>query len=139
MADIALTAANIRALTENGAITAMFKAGGALGIGDVVYLAADGDVEEADANVSNTVGRGIGIVVAGPSDSTTIAAGDPVTVCIFGPVEGWSGATPGNSVFVSNTAGRLADAAGTVSHVMGRVISATRIWISPSYALSASG
>lgn len=139
MADISLTAANIRPLTENGAVTGMFTAGGALTIGDVVYLATDGDVEEADANVSNAAGRGIGIVVAGPNSSTSIAAGDPVTVCLFGPVEGFSGATPGDTVYVSDTAGALADAAGTVSHIMGRVISASRVWVSPSYAASTSG
>lgn len=139
MADISLTAANVRALKENGAVTVPFTAGGALTQGDVVYLAADGDVEEADANASNEAGRGIGIVVSGNDTDTSYAAGERVSVCVFGPVEGFSGATPGDTVYVSNTAGALSDAAGTVSHVMGRVISASRVWISPSYAASASG
>lgn len=138
MADISLTAANIRALTENGAVTEMGAAGGSMTVGDVVYRAADGDWEQADGNASNAAARARGVVVIGKDDSTSIVAGDPITVCLFGPVEGFSGMTVNDALFVSDTAGKLADAAGTVSHLMGHAASASRVWLQPSQAASTS-
>jgi len=38
---------------------------------------------------------------------------------VFGPVSGFSGMTPGGNGYVSDTVGRLADAAGTFSRIMG--------------------
>ena len=74
MADIALVSANIRPLT--GAVLRRYVAGAALTVGYAVYIAADGDVEHADANADG-LEQVIGIVVASCDGETTIAAGDP--------------------------------------------------------------
>ncbi len=57
----------------------------------------------------------------------TVAAGMPVTAIRKGVLAGFNLDTPAfdADVFVSNTDGRLADAAGTVSRIVGRVLGAT--------------
>lgn len=110
-----------------------YAAGGAGNVGDCVYMAADGDVEVADASAAGTA-NGKGIVVAAPNGKTSFVAGDRVTVAVFGPVAGFSGLTPDGVAYVSDTAGALADAAGTTSHKMGWVESATVVFLNPAVA-----
>jgi hypothetical protein len=115
MANLAYTAANIRPL--GGALVRQFLAGATLAPGDLVYLASDGDVEKSDASDSATADA-IGVVVPS-NDETSFAAGKPVSVCIFGPVAGFSSLTPGARGYVSDDAGKLEDAAGTFVKCMG--------------------
>ena len=135
MADVTVTAANVRALTENGAVIAPgpLAAGAAVTIGYAVYIASDGDVEHADANVSAAATRAIGIAVAGavPDTDAALAAGDPISVCVFGPVSGFSSLTPGANLYVSDTAGRIADAAGTFDRIIGYALNASTIFVFP--------
>lgn len=125
MADIAFTAAQIRPLV--GSITKPYQAGGAGGVGDVVYVAADGDVEICVADGAATA-RPLGIVTAvGTLGNLTFAAGDMVDVTLWGPVAGWTGATPGDLAFVSAVDGNIADAAPAATNyiwVVGLVIAA---------------
>jgi hypothetical protein len=129
MTDVSLTAAHIRPL--NGAILRHYAAGGALVVGNAGYIASDGDVEKADANVSAATGRGIGVVVESYDGETAIVAGDPCTLCVFGPVSGFSGLTPGANYYVSDTAGAIADAAGTQSRIIGYAESTTVLFVHP--------
>ena len=57
---------------------------------------------------------------------SSVAAGFPVTAIRKGVVDGWevSGLAYDQAVYLSDTDGLLADAAGTVSVVVGRVIPA---------------
>lgn len=128
MADIAVTAANVSPLPQT--ITRPFTAGGAGDLGEPVYIAADGDVELTDASVAGTAYL-IGIVVGIAGGKSSFVAGDAVTVAIAGPVEGFSGMTPGDVLYVSDTTGALADAAGTTSCKAGRAISASMLWLIP--------
>ncbi len=131
MADITVTAADVRPLP--GAVIEAYDAGGALSVGDAVYMAADGDVEEADASAAGTA-YAIGIVVSitnAATGATTAAAGDKVDVCTAGRVTGFSGMTPGDVLYMSDTAGALADAAGTTSHKVARARSAVTIFVNP--------
>ncbi len=130
MADISLTAAQIRPLVANGAVLRSYKAGAALTVGQAVYLASDGDVEPADANAVASA-RAIGIVVESRDGETSIASGDPCTVCVFGPVSGFSGMTPGANCYVSDTAGKVADAAGTCSRIIGYAETAGILFVHP--------
>ena len=131
MADIAFTAADIRPLV--GSVTKPYQAGGAGGVGDAVYVAADADVEVADAGTA-ALAQAIGIVTAvGTLGALTFVAGDMLDVTIFGPVAGWTGATPGDLAFVSATAGNIADAAPAATNfiwVVGQVTKANVINIS---------
>lgn len=129
MANVTVTAKNVRPL--NGAKCFPFNAGGSGAIGDLVYLASDGDVEITDASSAGTAAA-IGVVVAaGTQGSLTFAAGDRVAVCRYGPVAGFSGGTPGALSYVSNDAGKVEDAAGDTSRVVGRLDSATVLFVNP--------
>lgn len=128
MADIIVVTNKVSPL--QGAVTREHEAGGAGDLGDTVYLAADGDVEVADASVAGTA-KARGIVVAIQGGKTSFVAGDALTVAIHGAVGGFSGMTPQNTLYQSDTAGALADAAGTVSHKMGYAESATVVVLNP--------
>lgn len=120
-----------------GAVTRDFDAGGAGNVGDLVYIASDGDVEVADGSASATA-EAVGIVVGTSTGQTAFAAGDGVTVVVLGPVAGFSGMTPGASGYVSDTAGAIDDAAGTVTWVVGYSESATVFFVQPGMALATS-
>lgn len=110
MADVTVTAADVRPLP--GAIVRRYDAGGSLSAGDLVYIASDGDVEQADADAAASA-RGIGIVVADGDGGTSFSAGDRVDVVVLGPVAGFSSLTPATLLFASTTAGAIGDAAPT--------------------------
>lgn len=107
MADISITAANVRPL--KGAIIRRFKAGGTVGVGQVVYVVSDGDVELADADLSEAAAQGRGIVVGvGVAGETSASVGQMVDVVTHGPVAlGTAGLTDGAVVYVSPTAGAM--------------------------------
>lgn len=138
MADIAFTAANIRPLVPNGAVLALHKAGGTITVGHLVYVAADGDVEQADANAGTPAQQAIGIAIQSYDGETTITAGNPVSVCVIGPVGGYSGMTPGDILYVSDTVGRINDAPGTYTRIIGRAESASVIWVEIELSEAAS-
>lgn len=115
------TPANIRALREHGAIVLPAQAGEALTVGDLVYWASDGDVMQADANAGQPQTRAVGIVVASYDGETAVASGAACSVCVFGPIAGFDVAdiTPGALYYVSDTAGKVDDAAGTYDRIIG--------------------
>ncbi len=129
MADITVVAANVRPL--EGALTRRFEAGGALSVGDAVYINADGEVEEADASAVGTA-YASGLVVSAPDGKTSAVEGEWVDVLLYGPVVGFSGMTPNDVLYLSNTAGALADAAGDNSHKVARALSATIVLWDPA-------
>lgn len=115
MAQMAYTAKNIRAL-EGAQCVPNMKAGEEIDVGEIVFVAADGEVELADADNGNALAaRAIGIVVA-VSDTyggTTAKIGDSVTVCVYGRVGGFTALVEGTYGFVSETAGQIDDTAPT--------------------------
>jgi len=119
MAGLSLTAAKIRALTENGAVIRPYDAGEALTVGNLVYVASDGDVMKADANATQAAARAIGIVVQSFDGETTVANATPCSVCVFGPVAGFASLTPGANGYVSDTAGQIEDAVATYDRIVG--------------------
>lgn len=119
MADIALTSANIRALTANGAVVIPGQAGGTITVGNLVYIASDGDWEHADGNVSAAVAGAQGIAIESYDGESTINSGDPVSVCVYGPVSGYTSLTAGANFYLSDTVGRIADAVGTYDRIIG--------------------
>lgn len=122
MADITVVTANVSPLP--GAVTRDKAAGGSGALGDSVYYAADGDAEQGDASAAGTA-KGRGVVIAIQGGKTAFVAGDILTIAISGPVGGFSGMTPQDTLYQSDTAGALGDAAGTTSHLMGYAESAT--------------
>lgn len=118
MADLSLTAADVRPLREHGAVVLAAQAGEALTVGDLVYQASDGDWNQADANAGQPQTRAQGIVVESYDGETSIASGAQCSVLVFGPVTGFSSVTPGALYWVSDTAGKIADAAGTYDRIV---------------------
>ena len=131
MANIAFTSALISPLT--GAILRRYTAGGTITVGHAVYPAADGDWEEADGSAAGTAGSK-GIAVASRDGEVTIVAGDPVSVVVFGPVAGFSDATPNGKAWVSDDAGRVGNTTGTVGHEIGWFESAEVLFVAPDSA-----
>lgn len=129
MASLSFTAANIRPL--DGAVTRGFNAGAAsITPGDLVYIASDGDVELADGNGAQALARAVGIVTAIQGGKASTAAGDRVTVVLFGPVAGFASLTPGANGYLSDTAGDIADAVATYDRIVGFAESATVFFVS---------
>lgn len=130
MASLSFTAANVRPL--DGAVTRGFTAAAAsITPGDLVYIvASDGDVDLADGNGAQALARAVGIVTAIQGGKASTAAGDRVTVVLFGPVAGFTGLTPGANGYVSDTAGDIADAVATYDRIVGFAESATVFFVS---------
>lgn len=136
MANLAVTPANVRPL--DGAVTRAFNLGGTVAVGDPVYVANDGDVERTDGNVSNTVAAFRGILVAIAGGKSSGVNGDRGTVCVFGPVAGFTGLTPGAPGYVSNDVGKLEDAVGAFQRFAGYAESTTVFFVQPVMSTAAS-
>jgi len=118
MADIALTAANIRPLTSHGAIVLPGVAAATVTVGSLVYETSTGWAH-ADGNVSTTLAKSQGVCVASYDGETSIAAGNALSVCVFGPVSGYTSLTAGANYYLSDTVGRIGDAVGTFDRIVG--------------------
>jgi hypothetical protein len=117
MTDITVTAAQVAALDPLKAVIRSYIAAVAITKGQAVYFTTAGKVGVADANDSGKEQfRGIAL--------NTVAAGDAVDVLHEGEVGGFSvSALNGDAlVYLSNTAGKLATAAGTMEVHAGRVV-----------------
>lgn len=125
MADIALTAANIRPV--GFAIVEQFEAGGAVVLGEAVVLAITGKVEKT----TDASDGFVGIVVSTENKGTSAASGEMVGVCLFGLVTGFRGMTPGKLAYLAGDAGELADT-GTVA--VGYSKDATTLMVMPALA-----
>ncbi len=128
MADITVTATQVSPLP--GAEIEEYNAGGSGDLGDSVYMASDNDVEVADASAAGTA-YAIGFVVGISGGKSSFVAGDRLSVLTRGRMKGFSGMTPGDVLYQSDTAGAAADAAGTTSHKLGRARSATVLYVNP--------
>lgn len=119
MTVVAVTSANVRALTSHGAIVVPGTAGATVTNGYLVYSAADGDWEHADANAAGLEGV-LGVAVQTYDGEDTVTVGNALSVCMSGPVSGFTGLTAGAIYYLSDTVGRLDDAAGTFDRLVGR-------------------
>lgn len=118
MTDIALTAAQVSPVNENEYEAWTLKAAVAITRGQAVAPDASGTLILADASTGVVPGnncRGIALNDAG--------IGDPVTFMVHGKLYGFTLTSPAYDavIYLSNTAGALADGAGDVSLVIGRV------------------
>ncbi len=140
MPDIDLTSKNI-ALASQQTLRHPRIAGAALTVGYAGYIDSSSEIQHADANVSEAASRGVGIIVASKDGETTVADGDNCALCTLGPVEGYTGMTPGAPVFVSATAGRLthtAPSGGAYARAIGYALTATKLMVAPESSAPAS-
>jgi len=115
MTAIVVTAAKVAGQSDTR--TRSYKAAATITAGQALYILAAGTVGLADASSGGGAllqWRGFALNGA--------AAGYPVTMAFDGPVEGFT--LTGNvdtPLYLSDTAGEIGDAAGTVSVKVGRV------------------
>lgn len=118
MADITVTAAQVGLVDPTKAEVKSYIAGSTITKGQVVAIETDGTVDPADASTGGGYliqGRGIALNGGG--------AGQAIDVLHNGEVYGFtvSGLNVDAILYLSNTAGKLADAAGDVTVRLGRV------------------
>lgn len=116
MSDITVTAAKVGAIFPDKAEIYDFIAGATITAGQPVYVASTGKVSPADANASGKEQvRGIALNGGG--------AGQAISVLKKGHVSGFTLSGAYDSIaYLSDTVGALADAAGTMSVPVGRVV-----------------
>lgn len=117
MADITVTAAQVEPIYPEECDIKPYRAAEAITKGQPVYIVdATGYVGIADANAAGKQQfRGIAL--------ETVGAGQVVDVLHEGDVYGYtlSGVNADDLLYLSDTAGKLADAAGTLTVACGRV------------------
>ena len=133
MADLVVSSKLVRPLAAPEPQIRDFIAGGAVNVGDLVYIDAAGKVQQANAGAAGTVTSTIGVAISvGSAGGLLAASGDVVSVLIFGAVNGFTVTTIGARLFASNTAGKIADAAGTVAKPVAYTLSADTLFIFPA-------
>lgn len=117
MADLTVTAAQVAPIFPEKAEIFDFIATETITAGQVVYLTSAGKAGVADANAAGRQ-QARGIALNGG------AAGQPISVLKRGHVAGYtlSGMNHDALAYLSDTAGALADAAGTMTVRLGRVV-----------------
>lgn len=124
-ATITRTKANVRPLA--GAIVRRGEAGATTEAGEIVYLnGTSGFYPTAGGAAASAAARG---VMVAPQDAVD---GDQIDIVVFGPVEGYSGMTPGALYYVSNTTGEVEDGTGTHTKIIGYALSATVLFVDPA-------
>lgn len=114
------TAEHIKPL--EGALTRRFTAGTTIAAGELVSMVADGYVDPTDC-ASFPLASCVGVALQ------AAVAGQRVDVVTFGPVVCMTGATPGQLVYATDTAGELGDAVGTKDVLVGVAESATVLFV----------
>lgn len=119
MADLAYTEANVAVVFPLKAEIHTVILGAAVEAGQAVYLDSSGDGDLADASAAGTATlKGLALNSGG--------AGQAINILKRGHVFGFTLTQAYEAqIFLSDTAGDLADAAGTVSVPCGRVVSMT--------------
>ena len=118
MSTVTVTSANVRALTSHGAVVIPGTAGATVTIGYLVTQESDGDWVHADAN-SVGLQTAMGVAVESFDGEDTVAEGNAVSVCVAGPVSGFSSLTPAALYYLSDTVGRLDTAEGAYDRIVG--------------------
>jgi hypothetical protein len=114
------TAEHIKPL--EGSLTRRFTAGTTIAAGELVSMVADGFVDPTDC-ASFPLASCVGVAI----QAATV--GQRVDVVTFGPVICMTGATPGQLVYATDTAGEMGDAVGTKDVLVGVAESATVLFV----------
>jgi hypothetical protein len=107
-----------------GSLIRRFTAGSTIEAGEAVAMASDGYVDPADAS-DGTLAFALGIALQ------DVVVGQRLDVVTFGPVLCLSGATPGSTIYLGDTAGEPSEAVGTEFVVLGVAESATVLFVRP--------
>ena len=132
--EVSVTVADVR--PERGAVVVRAKAAEALAFGDAVYVSSySGDMPLVSKVLGGAVAtcNPLGIVVGGTvaKGGSSVEASEDCDVVVFGQVTGYSGMTSGNTIWASDTAGRLSTVVGTKSGVVGVALSPATVLVRP--------
>ncbi len=118
MTDLTILSTGISPVWPEQAEIKACKAAADLTAGNSLHTDANGKMNKSDANGSSPANRFRGIALQ------TVKAGQTFDNLIEGYIQGYdlSGLAYDAPVYVSDTAGALADAAGTTSLLVGRVV-----------------
>lgn len=139
MTDIVISASKAGILTWGWTERAV--AGEAMSRFDVVQVstisATETTVTLADASAASTANGTLGLVLAGAENNTdgSIASGEVVTILLMGTVylgEDVTAFTAASHLWLSDTAGSMADAPGTVKRALGTPLSLRKIFFYPN-------
>jgi hypothetical protein len=132
MADVTIVPADIKPL--NSALISNWNAGEAIDLGESVFIAAaDGDLELGDATAAASA-QLVGVCVSCPRGALVSVAGERIDVVTYGAVGGFSGLTPGQLLYASINAGKIADAVPAATNykwILGRALTATEVFVNP--------
>lgn len=108
--------------------------------GEDITAGAPCYIKGTDGKFYNSDANAAGANVAGYGNATmTVKAGQPVTCIRNGVMDGYdlSGMNPGETVYISDTVGRLADAPGTANLKAGFVLAVfgTNLGVAPDKVL----
>lgn len=130
---ISYTQASIRTL--EGALTRNKKSGAACEVGYAGYYDSSGYVQHADADTAAvTTAHARGVIVASKDGETSITSGDRLSLCVFGPVGGFAGMTPGLPVYIDTTVGgytHTKPTGGAYQQSIGYAESASVLFVNP--------
>ena len=117
MADITVTAALVARVNAHYDEIHNFIAGVTITAGQLVYLNSAGKLALADGSAAGTA-EAVGIALEGGG------LGEAIAVMKQGKINGFtiSASAVGALMYLSDTAGAMADAAGTVSKIVGVVV-----------------
>lgn len=137
MSAITAPGTKISADPAKGSVLKNFQLAEDMTLGTTLAVAIDsnGKIVKADANGATALTRGAGILVAGSNiyGETSLASGSYGTVCLHGPVYGFSGLAEGTYVWMAKVAGGLEDTAPTdaYQHIMGQCVDADVLFVNP--------
>src|SRR4051812_30431361 len=115
---------SLASLLPNADQIVTLQAGEAIAAGDLCYVKSDGKIWRSNGTSANAAAKCRGIA------ATAKPVGEAVTILCGVRFAYGSGLTPGADLFVSATAGAIADAATTGGTApIGYVVDATRIFI----------
>lgn len=131
MADVTKTIANIRPLIPADVVNGL--AGGAGYVGEVFRLNSSEVWVQAQASTPTGANGLLGLCVADTTRRTdgAVAFGDRISLVLIGEVTGFTGLNGGTKYYLSDTAGAIADAAGTDKRFIGLAKDATTLWFNP--------
>lgn len=136
------TARNVSALP--GALVNSYVAAETLENGQAVYINSSGQAALGRANAAATsAARGIVVSVNDEGGATSVAANGTVSVCLMGPVAGFTDMDEGAAIWLSSgTAGAVTQTqpsgAGTWSHMMGYAAEIDKFFVLPGAISPAS-
>lgn len=124
--------AQIAALTLGANVVATGTAAETVAAGELVYLNGDGKWALCDADTAATVvGVILGIAQGAGSADGAITNG----VLLWGVDTNQTGLTTGEDLYASNTAGEIANSAGTTERKIGQAKTSTTLFFDPSFAV----